>query len=69
MTLGFAEIIRIVIHNIDQVGGATGFRGCVAPWDGPAHHSAYTNFFWIGGFAVITIVVVYNIVNSEWAAR
>ena len=26
VTLGFAEIIRIVIMNIDKVGGATGFR-------------------------------------------
>ena len=29
VTLGFAEIIRIVILNIDRVGGATGFRGRV----------------------------------------
>src|SRR5688500_9109735 len=26
VTLGFAEIIRIIILNIDRVGGATGFR-------------------------------------------
>jgi branched-chain amino acid transport system permease protein len=31
VTLGFAEIIRIIILNIDQVGGATGFRGRVPP--------------------------------------
>ena len=30
-TLGFAEIIRIVIINMNKVGGATGFRGCVDP--------------------------------------
>jgi branched-chain amino acid transport system permease protein len=54
VTLGFAEIIRIVILNIDVVGGATGFA---VP--------GYTNFIWVGGFAVITIVVVYNIVNSD----
>lgn len=54
VTLGFAEIIRIVILNIDKVGGATGFtvRG-------------YTNFLWVGAFAVLTIVVVYNIVHSD----
>jgi branched-chain amino acid transport system permease protein len=28
-TLGFAEIIRIIIVNTNKVGGATGFRGCV----------------------------------------
>ncbi|HEX6284407.1 MAG TPA: branched-chain amino acid ABC transporter permease, partial [Pyrinomonadaceae bacterium] len=29
VTLGFAEIIRIVILNIDAVGGATGYTMCV----------------------------------------
>jgi len=54
VTLGFAEIIRIVILNIDKVGGATGFT---VP--------GYTNFLWVGTFAVITIVIVYNIVHSD----
>jgi branched-chain amino acid transport system permease protein len=54
VTLGFAEIIRIVILNIDKVGGATGLT---VP--------GYTNFIWVGIFAVITIVVVHNIVRSD----
>jgi branched-chain amino acid transport system permease protein len=54
VTLGFAEIIRIVILNIDVVGGATGFS---VP--------GYSNFIWVGGFAVITIIVVHNIVRSD----
>jgi branched-chain amino acid transport system permease protein len=54
VTLGFAEIIRIVILNIDKVGGATGFT---VP--------AYTNFLWVGAFVIITIVIVYNIVHSD----
>src|SRR6266571_2940337 len=54
VTLGFAEIIRIVILNIDKVGGATGFT---VP--------GYTNFLWVGTFVVLTIVVVYNIVHSD----
>ena len=37
VTLGFAEIIRIVILNIDAVGGATGYQ---VP--------GYANFLWIG---------------------
>jgi branched-chain amino acid transport system permease protein len=65
VTLGFAEIIRIVILNIDRVGGATGFRGRVPPWDGRPIIPQYANFIWIGGFALITIVVVYNIVHSN----
>jgi branched-chain amino acid transport system permease protein len=65
VTLGFAEIIRIIILNIDRVGGATGFRGQVPPFDGRLIIPQYANFIWIGGFAVITIVVVYNIVHSD----
>lgn len=65
VTLGFAEIIRIIILNIDRVGGATGFRGAVGQWEGRPIIPLYADFFWIGGFAIITIVVVYNIVNSD----
>lgn len=54
VTLGFAEIIRIVILNIDKIGGATGFS---VP--------GYTNFLWVGVFAILTIVIVYNIVHSD----
>jgi branched-chain amino acid transport system permease protein len=54
VTLGFAEIIRIVILNIDKVGGATGFT---VP--------GYTNFIWVGAFAIVTIVIVHNIVHSD----
>ncbi len=54
VTLGFAEIIRIVILNLDVVGGATGFTvpGSV-------------NFLWVGLFAFLTVVVVRNIVRSD----
>jgi branched-chain amino acid transport system permease protein len=54
VTLGFAEIIRIVILNIDAVGGATGYA---VP--------GYANFLWIGIFTIITIVVIHNIVKSD----
>jgi branched-chain amino acid transport system permease protein len=54
VTLGFAEIIRIVILNIDKVGGATGFT---VP--------GYTNFLWVGAFVVLTVIIVYNIVHSD----
>ncbi|MDQ3181264.1 MAG: branched-chain amino acid ABC transporter permease [Acidobacteriota bacterium] len=54
VTLGFAEIIRIVILNIDAVGGATGYQV-----------SGYANFFWVGLFTIITIVVIHNIVKSD----
>src|SRR5688500_6643539 len=54
VTLGFAEIIRIVILNIDAVGGATGYQ---VP--------GYANFLLIGVFTIITVVVIHNIVRSD----
>jgi branched-chain amino acid transport system permease protein len=54
VTLGFAEIIRIVLLNIDKVGGATGFTV-------PGH----ADFLWVGGTAVITVAVVRNLVKSQ----
>jgi branched-chain amino acid transport system permease protein len=65
VTLGFAEIIRILLVNVQRVGGPTGFSGAIAPWEGRATIPQYANFFWIGLFAVVTIVVVYNIVRSD----
>ncbi len=56
VTLGFGEIIRVLILNIDAVGGAKGFVG-VKP---------FTNFFWIFFVAVLTIVVVRNITTSTF---
>lgn len=54
VTLGFGEIIRVVILNIPAVGGATGFTDAIP----------LTNFFWIFSMALVTIVVVRNIARS-----
>src|SRR5215207_7281845 len=51
VTLGFGEIIRVIILNIPAVGGATGFTDA----------RPITNIFWIFAMAVLTIVVVRNI--------
>ena len=56
VTLGFGEIIRVFILNIDAVGGARGFSGI----------PKLANFFWIYLFAALTIVVVYRIVHSSF---
>lgn len=53
-TLGFSEIIRILLLNIEYVGGASGFN------DIPQ----YTNWTWIY-FAVIgTVILIKNFINS-----
>jgi len=56
VTLGFGEIIRVWILNIDAVGGARGYSGI----------PKLANFFWIYLFAAITIVVVYRVVHSSF---
>jgi branched-chain amino acid transport system permease protein len=56
VTLGFGEIIRVWILNIDAVGGARGYSGI----------SKLANFFWIYLFAAISIVVVYRVVHSSF---
>lgn len=56
VTLGFGEIIRVVILNIPAVGGATGFTAALP----------ITNFFWIFAVAILTIVIVRNIALSTF---
>jgi branched-chain amino acid transport system permease protein len=56
VTLGFGEIIRVFILNIDAVGGARGYSGI----------PKLANFFWIYLFAAATILVVYRIVHSSF---
>jgi len=55
VTLGFGEIIRVVILNIDAVGGARGF----------ADIPEYTSLFWVLCLATLTIVVIRNLMNSS----
>jgi branched-chain amino acid transport system permease protein len=53
-TLGFGEIIRILMLNIDYVGGASGFN------DIPQ----YTNWTWLYFMVVISVLVISNFVKS-----
>lgn len=53
-TLGFGEIIRVVILNLDFIGGARGFG------DIPE----YANFFWIYAPLLFCVIFIYNLVRS-----
>jgi branched-chain amino acid transport system permease protein len=55
VTLGFGEIIRVLILNIEKVGGARGLSG-IPHW---------SNFFWVYFFAGITILVSWRLVQSS----
>ena len=56
VTLGFGEIIRVLILNIDAIGGSRGFTGILQ----------LSNFFWVYLFVLLTIVTVHNLVNSSY---
>lgn len=54
-TLAFCEIIKVVIMNIDYLGGARGLSGIPIK----------TNFSYTYILTVITIVVIYNLLHSS----
>ena len=54
-TLGLGEIIRIVIMNIEYVGGAAGFKGI----------PHLTNFTWVFFAMLFTLFFIKNFVNSS----
>lgn len=56
VTLGFGEIIRVVIQNIDAVGGPRGLIGI----------PGYTNLFWTYGLAAVAVYCVWTMVNSTY---
>ena len=54
VTLGFGEIIRVLILNIDAIGGARGLPGI----------PQYANFFWVFGAVVAVILLARNLAHS-----
>jgi branched-chain amino acid transport system permease protein len=56
VTLGFGEIIRVLILNIDSIGGARGFSGI----------PTLSNFFWVYLGVAVTIVTIHNLVHSSY---
>jgi len=55
VTLGFGEIIRVMILNIDKIGGARGLAGV----------PAFANFFWVWFFACIVVIVSWRLIHSQ----
>jgi branched-chain amino acid transport system permease protein len=56
VTLGFGQIIVVFLNNIEAIGGARGYSGI----------PIVKSFFWIFLVAILTIVIVYNIVHSAF---
>ena len=55
VTLGFGEIIRVLILNVEKIGAARGFSG-IPKW---------SNFFWVYFFCGVTILVSWRLVQSS----
>jgi branched-chain amino acid transport system permease protein len=55
VTLGFGEIIRVIILNVDAIGGARGMPNI----------PALTSFGWVFTLVVVTIFTVWRVVNSS----
>src|SRR4029453_7102466 len=58
VTLGFGEIIRVVILNMDAVGGARGFSSI------PPLSDFF--LFWVFLVVLIPVSVIRNLVNSSY---
>jgi branched-chain amino acid transport system permease protein len=56
VTLGFGEIIRVVLQNIDAIGGPRGMIGI----------PGYANLAWAYGIAAVCIYVVWALVHSTY---
>ncbi len=56
VTLGFGEIIRVIIQNTDALGGPRGLSSI----------PQYTNFFWVFALASLTIYVISCLVESTY---
>ena len=56
VTLGFGEIIKVIIQNVDVLGASRGMIGI----------PSYTNIFWTFGLAAVTVYVVVSLVHSSY---
>ncbi|MBM3846674.1 MAG: branched-chain amino acid ABC transporter permease [Verrucomicrobia bacterium] len=56
VTLGFGEIIRVVLQNMEIVGGASGLKGI----------AKLSTLAWVWAFAAVTIYTVAALVNSTY---
>ncbi|MCE1165446.1 MAG: branched-chain amino acid ABC transporter permease [Bacteroidetes bacterium] len=81
VTLGFSEIIRVLIQGMDVIGASQGYRGVYIYDNGVKSLQMiegaqngfmfygvpkYTNFFWVFFIAAFLIYFIYNLINSTY---
>ncbi|MCX7923821.1 MAG: branched-chain amino acid ABC transporter permease [Clostridia bacterium] len=64
-TLGFGEILRVIINNLDNLtGGASGLKGIPTFTDDYLMKPVYS-FIWVFWFCVLAILIVGNLIRSS----
>ena len=68
VTLGFGEIIRIFLTNLNGLtGGPNGILGIKRPSLGPLVLDGYREFYWfVLAVLVLIVVIVHRLVNSRY---
>jgi len=81
VTLGFSEIIRVLIQGMDFIGASQGYRGVYVYSNGVRSLQMldntqesfilysvpkYTNLFWTFFIAALLIYFIYNLINSTY---
>lgn len=69
VTLGFGEIIRVIMINLEGLtGGAAGLKG-IPPFFRSTTNDflleAVVKFSWVFGFAILAVIVMKNLINSS----
>lgn len=69
VTLGFGEIIRVVLQNTESVGASRGWSiesGYIRTVNGAQTIAPYTNLVWTFTLAALTIYLITSLVNSTY---
>lgn len=65
VTLGFGEIIRVVMVNLEDVtGGAAGLKG-IPPFTSDMSWAPAASFAWVFVFMVLSIMLISNLIHSS----
>lgn len=64
-TLGFGEILRVIINNLEKVtGGASGLKGVPGFNNEDFNLNMIIGFIWIFWFVVLSLLLVSNLIKS-----
>lgn len=65
VTLGFGEIIRVIMINTESItGGAAGLKG-IPPFSEDINLSPIISFIWVYVFMIATILLINNLIKSS----